>query len=124
MQLGTVKLPDNLYWENEFDFKSAVQSTTRTLTGSLLVQCAALHYGQSIRLVGDAWLQRSDLAALRALESQPVESRILTLGSGDTHAVIFDLAEGGLRIKAVMPESNPDDQTLYSINLFLLTVEP
>ena len=123
MMLDTLTLPGNLHWQNQQDFKAGVMTTGRTLTGALLVQYAALQYGQPIVLTG-AWITGAELAALQALEASPVTVRTLTLNDGTIHAVIFDIENGGIQASPLYPDVSPDAATLYSVTINLLTVEP
>ncbi len=53
MQLGTITLPDDLLWINEFEWNPVEQSTERSLTGALLVQEGQFNYVRPIELSGN-----------------------------------------------------------------------
>ena len=52
MILGTITLPDDLRWINEFEWNPVEQTTERSLTGALLVQEGQLTHGRPIVLWG------------------------------------------------------------------------
>ena len=129
MQLDTVTLPDDLLWQNEFEWNQNTQSQDRTLSGALVVQTAARLYGRPIRLVGGTtggWITRATAKAIRALEADPVKVMTLTgLNDEAPLAVMFDRSNGpAFESQMIMRFANPDDQTWYSCALRLITVEP
>ena len=129
MLLDTVTLPDDLLWQNEFEWNQNTQSQDRTLSGALVVQTAARLYGRPIRLQGGqdgGWITRATAKAIRALEADP--TRVMTLiglnDEGDL-AVMFDRTSGpAFESQMIMRFANPDDTTWYSCALRLITVEP
>lgn len=124
MQLDTITLPSNLYWSNEFGFKSIVQSAERSVAGGMVIDFAPLAYGQKITLTG-AWATRAEVLALRDLEDAGDTVRTLTLNDGTTqYSVLFDLSVGGVAAELISPELNPTAETYYELTLNLLTVEP
>ncbi|MBM96493.1 MAG: hypothetical protein CMI09_11700 [Oceanospirillaceae bacterium] len=123
MILGSITLPDNLYWQDEQDHKPFAQSKNRSVSGGLILEYQALQFGRPITLTG-AWIDGAALSALTALEIQPTTKRVLTLNNGDQHTVQFDLERGGIQATPVWPTTEPDDTTLYEITLNLITVQP
>jgi hypothetical protein len=129
MQLDTVTLPDDLLWQNEFEWNQALQSQARTLSGALVVQSAANLYGRPIRLAGGddgGWITRATAKAIRALEADPTKVMTLTgLNDEPPLAVIFDRTAGAaFESQMILRWANPDDSTWYSCALRLLTVAP
>ena len=127
MQLDTIDLPDDLFWRNEYQTNQVTQSIDRSLTGGLLIQEAANQYGQQIELVSDgaAWVKRSTVDALRALEAQTGKVMTLTLWDGTTHSVMFDRTNGtAVEAQQVLRFAYPDNDYWYEITLRLITVEP
>ena len=129
MQLDTVTLPDDLLWQNEFEWNQNDQSQERTLSGAMVVQTAARLYGRPIRLQGGqdgGWITRATAKAIRALETDP--TRVMTLtGLNDEAplAVMFDRTSGpAFESQMIMRFAGPSDQTWYSCALRLITVEP
>jgi len=123
MQLDNLTLPDNLYWRDEFAWRSAAQSSERTVSGGFVVESVPLQYGQPITLAG-AWAKRNDVQALKALEADAGVKRTLTLNDGTTFTVLFDLEKGGVQAPLLSPELNPTAETYYELTLNLFTVEP
>lgn len=68
--LSAITLPQGLVWSDEFAWSDLAQSTTYTLTGSLVVEQTTRQAGRPITLVGGrdfAWLTRAQLVALKEL---------------------------------------------------------
>lgn len=68
--LNAVTLPQGLRWTDEFAWSDLAQSTTYTLTGSLVVEQTTRQAGRPITLVGGkywAWLTRVQLGTLKDL---------------------------------------------------------
>lgn len=123
MILGSITLPDNLYWQDEQDHKPFAQSNNRSVSGDLILEYQALHFGRPITLTG-AWINGAALSSLKTLESKPTIKRLLILNNGDQHTVQFDLERGGIQAAPVWPTTQPDDTTLYDLVLHLITVQP
>lgn len=123
MQLDTVTLPENLYWQDEFAWRSSAQSAQRTVGGGFVVESSPLQYGRPITLSG-AWAKRTKVLELTDLQDAPDVKRTLTLADGTTHTVLFDLAKGGVQAPLLSPELNPTAETYYELTLNLITVEP
>ena len=114
-------MPENLYWQNEFEHKSLAQSVERTVSGSAVIEYAPLSYGQAIKLTG-AWAIRAEVIALKMLEN--VNAVMSFISSSGTHSVVFDIEAGGVVANLLSPEVAPNSDTLYELTINLLTVEP
>jgi hypothetical protein len=124
MQLENLNLPDNIYWQNEFEHKSIAQSIERTVSGGAIVEHASLSYGQKIKLQG-AWATRGEVVALKSLENaNAVMSFISNTTANSTHSGVCDIEAGGVVANLLSPEVAPDSETLYELTINLLTVEP
>jgi hypothetical protein len=121
MQLENLNLPENLYWQNEFEHKNLAQSVERTVSGGAVVEHAPLSYGQTIKLTG-AWATRAEVIALKMLENVNAVMSFIS-GSG-THSVVFDIEAGGVVANLLSPEVSPKSDTQYELTINLLTVEP
>lgn len=121
--LDDVTLPDNLFWDNEQEFKPFAFNKQRAVNGALIVQAQALHYGQPITLIG-GWITRAALENLRTLENAPLIKRQLTLVNPQSFTVLFDLEAGGVAARPLFKcaQSTPDD--LFELTLHFITVEP
>lgn len=82
IQIGTVSLPDDLWWEDETEWTPVDQSSEYSVAGSLLVDIGVKLAGRPITLVGDehtAWVNRATVLALMDLAALPGEQFPLTL---------------------------------------------
>jgi hypothetical protein len=121
MQLENLSLPENLYWQNEFEHKNLAQSVERTVSGGVVVEHASLSYGQKIKLTG-AWATRAEIVVLKALES--ANAVMSFVSNNGTHSVVFDIEAAGVEANLLSPEVAPNSDTLYELTINLLTVEP
>lgn len=93
---GTIALPNDLLWVDEFKWVPAVQNRSYSLTGSLIVESALKLAGRPITLEGKAdmaWVSRTTLAALRVWAALPNQAMTLTFTyPTDTRSfsVVFD----------------------------------
>lgn len=90
----TITLPEDLFWDAEFEWTPVVQSREYTLTGSLIVEEAVKQAGREIVLAGDdstSWIDKSTLDDLIASTHIPGLVMILALTSGQTFSVRWDL---------------------------------
>jgi len=126
--LGSVTLPGDLRWSDEFAWSAVARSAEYSLTGALLVEEAVKQAGRPITLEGKSeslgyiWLERSVILALRALVDTPLWTGTLTLADGRTYPVIF--RDEGLTAEPVQHQaSSADLSTLpYTFTLKLQTV--
>ena len=121
MRLENLDLPENLYWQNEFEHKNLAQSVERTVSGGAVIEHAPLSYGQKIKLTG-AWATRAEITVLKALES--ANAVMSFVSNNGTHSVVFDIESGGVEANLLSPEVAPTSDTLYELTINLLTVEP
>lgn len=133
MQLGSLILPDDLIWTDEFDWSPVGQQITVTSGGSLVVEETAMQAGRPITLEGGpdrGWMDRATLSQLQTLAAAPAASYTLTLNDGRQFNVAFrrqqvsSLPGGGAPIKAqpVVDYSHVDDSDRYIVSLYLITV--
>lgn len=117
--LDTVTLPQGLRWTDEFAWSDLAQSTTYTLTGSLVVEQTTRQAGRPITLIGGkdfAWISRLDLSALKVLLDAG-EQMTLTLHDARTFTVLpagpDALSVYALPIVLDSGPANPDNDTWY-----------
>jgi hypothetical protein len=120
MRLENLDLPENLYWQNEFEHKNLAQSVERTVSGGAVVEHAPLRHGQKIKLTG-AWATRAEIVVLKTLES--ANSVMSFVSNNGTYSVVFDIESGGVEANLLSPEVAPASDTLYELTINLLTVE-
>lgn len=106
--LGTLELPEDLEWINEFADGSDLvgQSVSYTVTGAQIIQASAKQAGRSIvlqgRMEGDkgfAPITLTTLNALRALAATAGTEYTLVLADGRSFQVVFN-REGGAAVTA------------------------
>lgn len=108
--LGIVTLPQGLRWTDEFAWSDLAQSTTYTLTGSLVVEQTTRLAGRPITLIGSkdfAWITRTNLETLKILLDAG-EQMILTLHDNRTFTVLPD-GPAALQVSAlpIVKDSGP-----------------
>lgn len=124
MQLDTLTLPDDLIWENEFEWNPVEQTVERSVTGALLIQEAAKHKGRSIILNGEqsGWLRREQVLQLQALASTPNKVMPLVLADGRAFSVVFDRQRSPVSAEPLFTEGRPTADALYRIQIQLFVV--
>lgn len=124
--LGSVSLPGDLVWADEFAWNPVAQSSEYSLTGALIVQAAPRLAGRPITLeakdsgAGYVWVVRSTVLALRTLAETPGWTGTLTLADARTFSVGFR-EEGVLAdpVRFIAPLGESD---AYTLTLKLQTV--
>ena len=69
-QLGSVSLPADMTWIDEFNWPTVIRAREYALTGALIVDSGQRLAGRPITLQGDSsggWIMRSTVDALRVL---------------------------------------------------------
>lgn len=90
--LDLVPIPRGMVWADEHDWVPAQQATEYSITGAMLVDAGLRLAGRPITLQAQddaGWIQRSVLASLRALASDPGAVYLLTLADGRAFNVMF-----------------------------------
>ena len=66
---GTIVLPEDLAWPDEFDWSPVAAAEQRTLSGALIIQHSTRQSGRPITLAsqGASWFPRAQVQALQAL---------------------------------------------------------
>ena len=117
--LDDLTLPDDLYWQDEFDWSPVSQSITPTITGALIVEENVFYEGREITLVsGDTfgWAPHSLVSQLRSKESQI--NPVMTLGiNGETRTVIWRRDPIAVEVKPLIQMVDPDDHDFYLLTL-------
>jgi hypothetical protein len=120
--LGTVTLPPDLLWQDEFAWQQVQQTTTYTTTGAIIIESAAKQAGRPITLQGEqeyAWCQRDVLSTLKVWAGQA--GQVLTLSlRGSTHTVVFDHAANAIQATPIVPYAEPVATDRYQITLKFL----
>lgn len=127
--LDVITLPPDLLWADEFAWSHVSQSTERSITGALLVDVSTRQDGMPITLTGTerhAWLQRTEVQALRAWLALPEQVFTLTI-NGQEFAVLFDHGTDevskAIEVAPLVDYSDPQAGHYYcSLTLRFLTV--
>ena len=88
----TLTLPQDLFWQDEFEWSPVSQSVEYSTNGALLVDIAVRQAGRTITLSGEsnsAGITRQDLQTLSSWEKLPGQVFTLDL-RGQSFEVIFD----------------------------------
>ena len=113
--LGTVTLPGDLRWADEFAWSPVVQSAEYSLTGALIVQTATKLAGRPITLEAqrDTWVTRDTVLAVQALADTPGWVGVLTLHDGRVFTVAFrDDRVSAEPVRHIAPLESGDAYTL------------
>lgn len=127
MQLHDIQLDDDFFWVNEFDHNPVEQTREHSITGALLIQEGMKLHGRKIELRsnGGVWTPLSVLRQLEALRDQPSFPMKLLLPDKREFYVVWDRTDGPpLTAEPLWRETYPTPQSLYLINLKLITVAP
>lgn len=116
--LGSLTLPDDPVWIDEFDTSPVVQAIERSLTGALIIEEATTTKGRNITL-DVAWLTRAELLALKALADVPDTDYSLTILQG-SFTVRF--RRPPYEVKPIRGLADPDSTDVYQVTVNLMTV--
>jgi len=127
--LGSVTLPPDLQWSDEFSWVALGVTAKTTLTGAEIVQSGSLQAGRPITLQGGtdfAWLDYATVEALRTLASAAGATYTLTLADARTYQVRFRCeetpVEGAPVVHRVSPDAGKRDALQYVPIIRLKTV--
>lgn len=78
---GTLVLPEDLAWPDEFDWSPVAAAEQRTLSGALIIQHSTRQSGRPITLAsqGASWFPRAQVQALQAIQ----QADAATVAAGD-----------------------------------------
>jgi len=125
--LDDVQLDDQLQWVNEFDHNPIEQTREHSVTGALLIQEGVKLYGREIELRsnGGVWTPLSVVRQLEVMRDEPGRVMLLTLVGGRQFHVVWNRTGGApLTAEPMFREVYPTADSVYGINLRLLTVAP
>lgn len=123
--LGTIELPVDLSWVDEFDWTPVEDVVDTALSGSLVIQTGTRAKGRPITLAGSddqAWITRETLEAIQALADSPPTSLTLSFHSRP-FSVRFRYGEKPITASPVVFYSgDPIDTDYYTVTLRLMEV--
>lgn len=122
--LGSISLPDDLAWEDEFDWTPVEDAIDTALSGALVIQSGTREKGRPITLSGaenHAWVTRSVVEAIKTMADAPGS---LTLSyHGRAFSVRFRYGEKPYSARPVFFYSGtPQADDYYMITLRLMEV--
>jgi allantoicase len=120
-------LPDDLIWQDEFNWAPTVSSVSYTITGAMIVQSAAKQTGRHISLVGPAdmaWVTRATVETLHdwaSITLSDTNGRYqLTLSDSRQFTVAFRHDDTPVEAEPVLGIASKSDQDFYRLTLRLL----
>lgn len=122
--LGSVGLPADMLWRDEFNWPTVIRSTEYALTGALIVDVGQRLAGRPITLAGSTdggWVTRATVDALRVLASALPGQYVLTLADGRSFNVVF-APEDALTADPVVDFSDPGVDAWYVVTVKLIEV--
>ena len=126
IQLGTITLPTDLHWSDEFDWTPVAQGAEYTLAGALAIETGVMQAGRPITLAGGedrAWATRATVLLLQAAAALPGETMTLTLNDARTFTVAFRHSDGApVEARPIVPFNTPAAGDWYALTLRLMEV--
>jgi hypothetical protein len=122
--LGSVALPADMVWTDEFNWPTVIRSTEYSLSGALIVDAGQRQAGRPITLAGAAdggWVSRATVDALRVLACELPGVFVLALADGRSFNVTFSPDEA-LSAEPVVAFSDPGADTWYVVTVKLIEV--
>lgn len=127
---GTVSLPGDMQWVDEFTWLPTAAQVEVACNGALIIEESAQLAGRPITLegrlegsVGFAMPDRATILALRAMASVPQAAPLtLTLEDGRVFTVRFRHADGAIEAQPLKHIVPAEDTDLYSLTLRLMQV--
>ncbi len=113
--LAGITLPDDLIWQDEFDWLPVEQGMTRTLGGKQVLQHRPLIKGRPITLVGGerfGWITRDSLSQLYNLAAT-VNDLTLLLNDGRSFSVQFRYNDTPIQAEPLQPSRIPELTDVY-----------
>ena len=122
--LGTVSLPADMLWIDEFNWPTVIRSTEYTLTGAMIVDIGQRQAGRPITLAGAAdggWVTRATVDALRVLACELPGQFVLTLADTRSFTVTF-APEDAIHAEPLYPVADPGVDFPYFCTVKLIEV--
>ena len=123
--LGTVTLPDDLEWTDEFDWTPVEDAIDTALSGSLIIHTGSRAKGRPVTLEGNteqAWISRETMLGVKALADSPPSALVLDY-HGRTFNVRFRYQDKPYTSRPVLFRSGePDLADWYTVIIRLMEV--
>lgn len=119
--LNGISIPSGLVWVDEFDWLESATETEHGITGALLVDAGERLAGRPITLEADTdagWIERSVLAAIKALADAPGVSYTFTHHDGRSFTVlVLEIAARSVARPELPPANWPYVATIKMIEV-------
>lgn len=118
--LDELTLPDDLNWQDEFDWAPVAQTQTPTLSGSILVEENTVPEGRPITLAagdGFAWATRALVKQLKTKEAAINTPMTLAINDALSFTVIWRRDPVGVEAKQLIQIADPVDGDWYLLTL-------
>jgi len=122
--LGSVTLPADMTWVDEFSWPTVLRATEYSLSGALIVDAGQRLAGRPITLRSEmdgGWVMRATVDALRVLASELPGVLVLTLADSRSFNVTFAPDEP-LLAEPLYPIADPGVDFPYLVTLRLIEV--
>ncbi len=122
--LGGVQIPDDIWWQNEFEWSPVEQVREHSIAGALVIDEAERQAGRPITLASNprgGWISRGAIKALRALADDAGQAYTLTLADAREFTVRFDL-QAPFEAVPLRPANDMTDASLYRLTIRLIEV--
>lgn len=121
--LGSVSLPGDLVWTDEFTWPTVVRASEYALNGALIVDSARRLAGRPITLAGavDCWVTRATVAALRNLACELPGQWVLALADGRSFNVTFS-PDDPIAAEPLYPIADPSEDFPYIVTIKMIEV--
>ena len=121
--LGTIQLPEELRWVDEFTWTRQSSQVDFTIAGKAIIYSSA-YLNDATRPItlkaDDAWIDRTTLESLFQLAKNELNSYTLTLNDGRSFVVVFRFWEKPvIEVSPVQDTAFPNSDTYYKLTLKL-----
>ena len=125
--LDAIELPEEMIWQDEFEWATVKANVKRTIQGKHIVRESQVpdNAGREITLTSnDAWATRAEVTILRDLTDELLRVFTLTMHDNRTYQCRFRHWDVPcFAAESVLPLAFPDDDTYYNITMKLAIVE-
>lgn len=122
--LGTIEIPEDVWWSDEFAWSDIEQATEYSVTGALIIDVGIRQAGRKITLQSNprgGWVPRSTVLDLQAQRGNPGGTYTLSLADGREYTVAHDHSRS-LEAEPVRPAADMAGITPYRITVPLIEV--
>ncbi len=125
MQLATITLPDDLIWQDEFQWAAPIHTLSYTITGAMRLDAGVRQAGRPVTLTGSetaGWVSKTTLDSLYTLVNAVPAAMTLILPDARQFQVMFRHHETALEAHPVIDYNTAGATDWYWLILRLMTV--